>query len=340
MKSIGFILTLAAGLMIAVASIAEAASDTDPSAIPEFAGQEQSGPVTLRNMVSITDDVIYLGDLFVNIDRDLADRVVSYAPEPGRQATYGAQWLYRVARYFKLDWKPRTARAGAVITRESIIIDRQQIEEMIMMHLVDQGADPEMDAELSNRNLRLYLPVTSVPDIAIDDLKYDERTRRFTVSISAPANSPAAQHYRLTGRVYLMTDVPVLVRQVSSREVIAQGDIEWQRLRSDQISSDTVLDPIDLVGKSPKRGLRPGMPVRLSEVAAPIVVEKKSLVTIIFQHPFMTLTAKGLALQSGAVGDVIRITNVQSQTIVDAEVIGSGKAVVRSIELLAMNQTN
>ena len=340
MKSISIILTLAAGLMLAIATIAEAASDTVATPVSGFAGQEQFGPIALRDMVSITGDVIYLGDLFTNIDRDLADRVVSYAPEPGRKATFGAQWLYRVARYFKLDWKPRTARAQAVVTRESIVIERQQIEETIMMHLVEQGVDPEMDAELANRNIRLYLPVTSVPDISIDNLKYDERTRRFTVSISAPANSSVAKHYRLTGRIYQMADVPVLVRQVSSREVIAESDVEWQRMRSDRISNDTILDPVDLIGKSPKRGIRQGVSIRLSEVAAPIVVKDKSLVTIIFQHPFMTLTAKGRALQSGAVGDVIRITNVQSKVIVDAEIIGSGKAVVRSIELLAMNQSN
>ncbi len=340
MKSIGLILTLAAGLMVAIATMAEASSNVDPTTPPEFIGAQPSGPVALRDMVSITADVIYLSDLFTNVGRNLAERVVAYAPEPGRQATYGVQWLYRVARYFKLDWKPRTARDKSVITRESVIIDSAQIEETIMMHLVDQGVDPEMDAELSNRTIRLFLPAESEPDIAVNDLKYDNRTGRFTASVSAPANSPVAQQYRLTGRVFRMTEVPVLVRRVSSREIISENDIEWQRLRSDRISRETILDPNDLIGKSPKQGIRAGMPVRLSEVAAPIVIENKSLVTIIFQHPFMTLTAKGRALQKGAVGDVIRITNVQSNTVIDAEVVGSGKAVVRAVELLAMNQNN
>jgi len=186
MKSIGLILALAAGLMMALVTAAEAGTGTDVSAPPEFDGAGTSGPVILHDMVSIADDVIYLGDLFMNVDSRLVNRVVAYAPDPGRQATYGAQWLYRVARYFKLDWRPKTARDQTIITRESIMIDHDQIKETIMMHLVDQGVDPEMDAELANRNLRLYLPVTSVPEIAIDDLKYDEKTKRFSVTISAP----------------------------------------------------------------------------------------------------------------------------------------------------------
>jgi len=340
MKSIALILTLAAGLMVTIATMAEANGEVETPPAAGFGSMETNGPVTLREMVSITGDVIYLSDLFTNVTPELAARVIAYAPEPGRRAMYGADWLYRVARHYKLDWTPRTVRTQSIITRESIVIDRNQIEETIMLNLVEQGVDPEMSVELSNRNIRLFLPVTAIPDIAVSDLRYDERTRRFSANITAPANSPDAQHFRLNGRVFRMTDTPVLVRQVSSREIISEGDIEWLRVRSDRISKETILDPADLIGMSPKRGIRPGSPIRLSEVAAPTVVKKKSLVTIIFQHPFMTLTAKGRALQNGAVGDVIRITNIQSKMIVDAEIIGSGKAVVKSNELLAMNQNN
>jgi len=326
--------------MLFIVSAADAGSEADPSALPEFVDVNGSGPVILREMVDVTGDVIYLSDVFMNVGQKYADRVIAYAPEPGRQTTFGAQWLQRVAQYYGLDWRAQTPRTQSVITRDSNIIESGQIEETIMMHLIDQGVEPDMDAELANRNIRLYLPVTETPDIAIDDLMFDKQTRRFTATISAPANSPSAQHYRLSGRVYRMTDVPVLVRQISSDEVISPNDIEWKRMRSDRISTETALEVNDLVGKSPKQGLRPGQAVRLSEVAAPIVVEKKSLVTLIFQHPFMTLTAKGRALQKGAVGDVIRITNVQSDIIVDAEVIGPGQAIVRSNELLAMNPEN
>lgn len=340
MKSIGLILTLAAGLMLFIATAVEAGSDSELSPTPEYTGLDGTGPITLRKMVNVAGDVVYLSDLFMNVPSSMADRVVAYAPEPGRQATYGAQWLYRIAQYFRLDWKPQTLRTQSVVTRESNVIDRKQIEETIMMYLVDQGVDPEMDAELANRNIRLFLPTTEIPDIAIDDMRYDEKTRRFTVTITAPANSPLAQQFRLTGRVYQMTDVPVLVRTVSSNEVISSADVAWQRMRSDRLSNQTALELEDLIGKTPRRRLQPGKPVRLSEITAPIVVPRKSMVTIIFQHPFMTLTAKGRALDGGAVGDVIRITNVQSNTIVDAEVIGSGQAIVRSNELLAMNQIN
>lgn len=340
MRSIGFILTLVGGFMIFIATAAEASEDTASTPLPDFVGQGEAGPVMLQTMISVSDDVIYLSDLFSNVGDNLRDKVVAYAPEPGRQATYTAQWLYRVARYYRLNWNPQTARDQAIVTRESFVIERDQVEETILMHLIELGVDPEMEAELSNRNLRIFLPASETPDIAVDDLRYDDRTNRFIATISAPVNSPQAKRFRLTGRIYKVADVPVLVRHIAADEVITEKDIQWERVRSDRISRETAMNLSDLVGMAPKRGLRPGSPIRMSEIAAPLVVPKNSIVTIIFQHPFMTLTAQGRAIQSGAVGDVIRVKNVQSNKIVDAEVIGSGQALVRSVELLAMNLPN
>ncbi len=248
MKSISLILTLVAGLMIFMAAAEAGDNDTGQSA--ETVAFNESGPITLRQVVNVTGEVIYLGDLFMNVDVSLADKVVAYAPEPGRQATYGANWLYRVARYFKLDWKPQTLRTQSVITRDSNVIDREQIEEAIMMHLIDRGVDPDMDAELANRNIRLYLPVTEIPDIAIEELKYDEHTRRFTAMITAPANSPLAQHFRMTGRIYQMTEIPVLVRTVSTNEIIRDADVELADLLGFEDHLDRILpETIDSPGQ-------------------------------------------------------------------------------------------
>ena len=64
---------------------------------------------------------------------------------------------------------------------------------------------------------------------------------------------------------------------------------------------------------------------------------KGSLVTLILQTPKMTLTARGKALQPGSEGDVIRINNLQSNTVVEAEVVASGRVMVRLTTTIALN---
>jgi len=77
--------------------------------------------------------------------------------------------------------------------------------------------------------------------------------------------------------------------------------------------------------------------VQSTAVQQPILVPKGSLVTIVLQIPKMTLTAQGKALDNGSDGDTIRITNSQSKKVIEAEVTGPGKVVVRSADAVAIN---
>ena len=67
---------------------------------------------------------------------------------------------------------------------------------------------------------------------------------------------------------------------------------------------------------------RAGRPIRTRDLQDPVLVPKRSLVTILFKRPKMTLSAKGRALDDGSDGEVIRITNTQSNTVIEAVVIG------------------
>ena len=52
--------------------------------------------------------------------------------------------------------------------------------------------------------------------------------------------------------------------------------------------------------------------------------EKGAPVTMVFKTPGMVLTAGGRALDSGAIGETVRVRNDNSQLIVDAVVAAAG----------------
>ena len=58
---------------------------------------------------------------------------------------------------------------------------------------------------------------------------------------------------------------------------------------------------------------------------------------IILRAKKMLLTARGKALQHGSEGDVIRISNTQSNQTIEAEVVGSGRVAVHQQILIALN---
>jgi len=110
--------------------------------------------------------------------------------------------------------------------------------------------------------------------------------------------------------------------------VIRGDDIEWISLRSDRLGRDAVIDSANLLGKSPRRLVRPGEPLRSGDLRDPILVPKGSLVTIRLETPRMILTAQGRSLEPGAKGDAIRVVNTKSNRVINAVVTEPATVVV------------
>lgn len=308
---------------------------------PAWAGVKEviqlpSEPVALREQFSVNADIIRLGDLFSGTGKK-AKIAVAYAPDPGKRAVFDARWLFNVARNNQLDWRPLSIRERAVVSRNSQIIGREEIEDTILAALVDQGVGADMKVEISNRLLRIHVPGNAMATVAVDDLIYDPRRRRFTVLLSAPADSPAAKQYRLTGRVLKMVETPVLTKRISRGEIITRRDVEYIRIRASRLQNNVVLNAEDLFGMAPKRSLRAGVPIKTSEIRRPILVPKGALVMMVLKKKSLMLTAQGRAQEAGSDGDTIRVINVQSNTAVEAVVIGVNKVTVRPVGQIAMN---
>ncbi len=307
-----------------------------PPALAAAPAEAKAIPVALRDSVVVNSDVVLLGDLFSGAG-DKAATAIAYAPEPGKRGIFDARWLYRVARANGLDWKPVSGRVQAVVERDSIVIGREEIEDHILAALLDKGVDAEMKVELGNRLMRIHIANAADATVDVEDVIYEPRTRRFTAILVAPAGKPSAKRFRVTGRLYKVTEVPVLVRALLPGEIITATDIRWIEVRSRRLGANIILFADDLIGKEPRRGMRAGVPVRVTDVRRPVLVPKGSLVTMILRQSSMVLTAQGKALENGSNGDVIRIANSQSDNVVEAVVIGIGKVSVRPVGHLVMN---
>ncbi len=298
------------------------------AAVPEARAAADAEPVRLHESVVVTGDRVRLGDLFSGTG-DKAGIAVAYAPGPGKRATFDAPWLYRVARAYKLGWRPLSLKEQAVVERDSIVIGQAEIKRRLLEALIELGADPEMTVTLSNRLLRLHVAGDVSPTLGLEDLAYRPENGRFSALLVAPAGDPAAQRVRVTGRLHKVREIPVLARRVLSGEIITKADIRWIQVRADRLQPNTVMDAADLIGMAAKRGQRAGKPIRSRDIGRPVLVPKGRQVTLILETPVMLLTVRGRALEDGGDGDIIRVANTHSNTVIQGEVIGSDRIRVR-----------
>jgi len=281
--------------------------------------------VVLRAAAVVEDDVVRLGDLFDGIaDPALAATPVARAPEPGVAVEIGARWLYAVAKAHDLPWQPRSRYERVSLQRASQDVSTDEIEAALRLALADQGIDGNVQLALDDPDMRLRLPSNTGGGLRITRLTVDPGNGRFLAQAVAPAAGEVKARLSITGRAVALTEVPVLKNGARPGEVIRERDIEWMSVQASRLTRTTVTDPGSLVGMTPRRPIRAQEVVRSTDLQAPVMVAKNSLVTIRLQTDRMQLTVQGRALEDGAEGDVVRVMNTKSNNVVSAVVIDSG----------------
>lgn len=331
MKRIALIL-LGVALLLPASTLAGSQQNKSNIAGPSL--ETLQGPVQLKHRVMISSDMIQLGDIFENSGK-YSTRAVAYAPRPGQKATFDARWLAQIATAFRLNWRPSSGLDQTVVERDAQIIDNDAIEAMVFDRLIDEGVDPSSEIVLANRNQRLYLPAGADIEFSMENMNFDAISGRFATYL-VWSNANRREKVRIAGRVEQVSEIPVLVRRILRGDTVRSRDIKWARVLSSKMQRDWIIEPSDLIGMTATRTLPAGKPVRTAEVRRPLLVEKGSIVTMQLKTAMMSLTAQGRALENGSRGDIIRISNVQTNTVIEAEITGPGTARVETPVNLAM----
>ena len=286
-------------------------------------------PLALRSSVLVEDSVIRLGDLFDGALKN-GDTAVARAPAPGASIVLDARWLTTLARTYDLRWQPDSRFVQAVVGRASQKVGASEIRQALATAAAAHGIEGPIDVTLDTGGIGFHLPVDVAPTLKIQKLALDRASGRFAAAVVAPAEGPALARTTVSGRIFALVEVPVPVRRIAPGDVIGKADLEWGLVRADRVTPNTLVDPEQLLGKSPRRPLSPGDPIRNTEVERVILVKKGSMVTMMLQNPNLSLSVKARAMQDGAEGDLIRIMNTDSNRIIHAMVVDSGTAIVAS----------
>lgn len=293
-----------------------------------IAARPSQAQIMLRPSVTVTGNVVHLGDLFANAGL-AADDIVAAAPGLGMRATYSSAWLAAIAREHGLDWIPASEFNQSVVERASRLISADAIAQRLLQNLAPNAQGTDAEIRFDSSSLRLFVPAEAQDDITIDGLNFDQRTGRFSAFVSAPAGATDAQRLRVTGRLVIEIEIPVPNRAVAINEVLGARDVERIRISRERVSSDTLTDPSQLIGKAARHALRAEQPLRAGDVQEPLVVHKGDLVTIELRTAAMELATQGKALEDGAIGATVRVTNTQSNRTIDT--IAAGPNLVRAV---------
>ena len=284
-----------------------------------------AGAAELRPAVSVSGATVTLGDLFDDAGAAAAT-VVANAPAPGARSEISVSRISLAARRNGIEWRNDAGLSHVVVARTGTAVPDEDVAAAIAAAISAQSSAmpsaSSLQVDFTNGMAGIQVAEEAGLSVNVEQLAFNRRSGAFTAILRAPASDMLSPLHRVTGRAYPVADVPVLVRDMQPGDTVRQNDIDWVRLPANRIGQNVITSLDGLLGMSPRRPARAGEPLRVSDMTPPLVVEKGAQVDMTLVSGALTLVARGRALESGAVGDVVNVLNIRSNRTLQGVIEG------------------
>jgi len=277
----------------------------------------------------VNKSTITLGDLLDNLEYG-HDIWVMNSPAPGQKTSVSTRYLASLTRQHDVYWQNSRGVNQITVTRKGKSIKHAQLEHLIAQELTSKNlSDRKNGINFNNKNALIHLPEDgSVEDISVEKFTFHQKTGKFSAMLSVPTDDGTYKTATISGRTHAISHVPTLNRQVPPGQEITELDIGWTSMPTLRIGRNIIRTKTQLIGMTPRRGVTPSTPIKLSDLKKPTIINRGTRVNILFHSGKINLTATGKAIESGGRGDIIRVMNSKSHKTIEAMVIGPGQVQV------------
>ena len=194
------------------------------------------------------------------------------------------------------------------------------LEEMIKDLLIEKLPTQVTDIELKYDSKTKFLEATAFKDEIknVQLLYFAPNYSTFRVSITSNSNMTL----ELGGRYNAYIEVPITVRGISQGAIITDSDINTSRTQLSKMRGGYLESVEQVVGMQARRNLGTGVLIRNSDLVKPTLIRQNDTVSIIYSQNNIKLRTSGIALQSGAAGDNIKVKNESTKIVVHGTVKG------------------
>ncbi len=276
-----------------------------------------------RPFAVVEDGVVRLGDLFEEAGPRAA-ATLGPAPAPGTRQVVEAAQLAAIARAHGLAWRPSGGVERVVIERPGRPVAREEVLLALRAALRPQGLEEEMELEPIGFTAPM-VPERAFVSLAVEGAVLDAAGGRFAATLAVLAEGQPTQRIRIAGRVVATLPMVVAVRRMGAGEVLREADVRLIRVPASRLRPGAAQEVSQVVGQALRRPAMPDQGLLLAELAPRPLVQRGQTVVMVFEMPGITLTAQGRAMEAAPRGAGVPVMNLESRTVVEAEVIGPGR---------------
>ncbi len=286
------------------------------------AAKVEAVEVTLKHTINVAGENITFGDVFYGAEHK-SDHVIAAAPAPGKKVSFNATSLAFVANKHGLEWVQKNNVSLITVHRQGQRIPEQQIKEELRFAMETELNTNEFELIIGAHTPSIMVAMDETPSVAVENISYSVNKESFTAVVIAPVGTENPRRYKVSGKFFKQVLVPVAAKLIPSGDEITEENIDYKLVRASKVSRNVAVHIEDILGRSPKRTVRTGGTIALSNLGDPVTVAKGKLVAVTLQNGGITLSITGRALESGSTGDIIRVENISSRKPVQAQIVSA-----------------
>jgi flagella basal body P-ring formation protein FlgA len=282
--------------------------------------------ISMAESATVPNDEYTLGEIaqIESADFNASERISQLAmgrsPLPGRNLTVTRSLLLSRLRFHRVDVEKLDFVGNDVtqIHRAALKIQGKDVEEAVLAHIEEQYPDQDVQPRILAQIRDVFLPRGELSYDITEMGTYKKEGGYRNYQVNFRVNGELER--KVTVRTYLKLYKEVYVARDTIRrdKVIEEADLMKVRRNVDRATGDYVTDPQTLVGKVATRTINPKEVIADQSVVTPPVVRSGDRITIIYDTPNLRLTAPGISMSIGRLGEKIPVRNADSKVVVYA----------------------
>jgi flagella basal body P-ring formation protein FlgA len=278
----------------------------------------------------VTDKTVRLGDIAQidspNIQDDeaiieLKKIAVGVSPKAGESMTLeGAKVLERLRdEGVRLDSIRYSLPRNILVTRAFREVRLDELERALTSFLSKESKQVDVKQLVVDGPIRVPTDSLGLEVVALQAT----RPGHIGVDFKSVAGSDEVR-FQLKAVADEWRLMPVASRPLAKGATVTANDVQLMKVNGTALGRDSIENLGDIVGRNLTKDIGQGEMFKASTVVVPAVVTAGSRVTVVFRQNRLEVTASGIALENGGMGQDIRVRNESSKKVIVGKVSDPG----------------
>lgn len=275
--------------------------------------------VRLRDIADVSSSLVNDQDIIIALKKIEIDA----SPKPGEQATLAASRIIERLRQERVNLNdliyvfPRVIK----LERAARALTKAEIDAALSQALTKMGRD--LTIRSIDLKEELYVPPAAQEIKATPYNTNKPGIMGFNLVASSPGDGET--RYQITAQVDELLEVPTARYALPKGRRIQSEDLMMARLNIASLPNDTAYKSNEIIGQEINGEIQYGETFRKTRMITPPLVTAGARVVMFYKAGALEASATGTALDSGILGQEIRVKNDNSKKIITGKILDGGK---------------